>query len=235
LQVGAAFDLAPAFKEIGAAFEQKRGTHVEFAFGKTSELAWQVTNEGAFDVFASAMMFALDHLIEDGLCLKETKTLYARARIVMWSKDPKKVPKDVAELKDAKYSKIAMGHDDIPYGHAARQALTKIGIWAAVEPRVVYASGHEDILRFAASDDVDVTILALPHAVSSPANFVPIDAGLHDPLDQALVVCKRPNKGAKDANLTEARAFVEFVSSDAGRAIMRKSGFLLPGEPFSPR
>jgi molybdate transport system substrate-binding protein len=50
---------------------------------------------------------------------------------------------------------------------------------------------------------------------------------LHEPLDQALVVCKGGSKGAKT---NEARAFVGFVGSEPGRAIMRRYGFLLPGE-----
>ena len=53
------------------------------------------------------------------------------------------------------------------------------------------------------------------------------DVRTYEPLDQALVVCKGGSKGGKT---NEARSFVEFVSSEPGRTIMRRYGFLLPGE-----
>jgi ABC-type molybdate transport system substrate-binding protein len=49
-----------------------------------------------------------------------------------------------------------------------------------------------------------------------------VDATLHQPLVQALVVCK--HGGATD----HGRAFADFVSSPEGVAIMRRYGFALP-------
>src|SRR6185369_14662226 len=54
-----------------------------------------------------------------------------------------------------------------------------------------------------------------------------IEPTLHDPIDQALMVCKR------SPNPTLARRFTAFVSSPEGREIMRRNGFLLPGEALA--
>jgi molybdate transport system substrate-binding protein len=51
-----------------------------------------------------------------------------------------------------------------------------------------------------------------------------ISEALHKPLDQALAVIK----GARRE--LEARRFAEFINSAQGRSIMRKYGFILPGE-----
>ena len=51
----------------------------------------------------------------------------------------------------------------------------------------------------------------------------------HAPIDQALVVCRR----GKDR--TAALAFARYVNSPAGRAIMQRYGFLLPGEELARR
>ena len=67
--------------------------------------------------------------------------------------------------------------------------------------------------------------------MNAGGGYLPIDAELHAPLDQALVVCKGGAGGGKP---NEARAFVEFVTSEPGHAIMRKYGFLLPGEALPP-
>lgn len=228
LRVAAAADLALAFKEVGAAFERERGKHVEFSFGSTGLLAKQISEGAPFDVFAAANVSFVDDVVRDGACLGETKSLYARGRIVMWSKDPWLLPKGIEDLGDPKYAKIAIANPEhAPYGRAAREALTKSGTWATVQPRAVYGENVQQTLMFARSGNADVAIVALSLAITSPGNYTPIDATLHAPLDQALVVC---NGGSKGAKTNEANAFVEFVGSESGRSIMRRFGFLLPGE-----
>jgi molybdate transport system substrate-binding protein len=228
LRVAAASDLALAFKEVGMAFEKESGKRVDFSFGSTGLLAKQIAEGAPFDVFAAANISFVDDVVRDGACLGETKALYAKGRIVMWSKDPWALPKDVTDLKDPKYAKVAIANPEhAPYGRAAREAMTKAGVWATVQPRAVYGENVQQTLMFARSGNADVAIVALSLAVTSPGNYVPIDPTLHEPLDQALVVCKGGSKGAKT---NEARAFIEFVGGSAGRAIMRRFGFLLPGD-----
>jgi molybdate transport system substrate-binding protein len=225
LRVAAASDLALAFKDVGAAFEKETGKRVDFTFGSTGLLAKQISQGAPFDVFAAANMSFVDDVVKDGSCLGETRALYARGRIVLWSKDPSALPKGIEELRDPKYAKIAIANPShAPYGQAAKQALTKAGVWSTIEPRAVYGENVQQTLLFARSGNADLAVVALSLAITSPGNYIPIDPALHDPLDQALVVCKG---GAKT---NEARAFVAFVGGDAGRTIMRKYGFLLPGE-----
>ena len=52
------------------------------------------------------------------------------------------------------------------------------------------------------------------------------DASAHDRIDQAIVACKGKNTAPSDG----AKRFATFVNSEDGRAVMRKYGFLLPGE-----
>jgi molybdate transport system substrate-binding protein len=51
-----------------------------------------------------------------------------------------------------------------------------------------------------------------------------IDAALHSPLNQAVGVVKRSRFPER------ALAFVQYVNGPEGRPIMKKYGFLLPGE-----
>lgn len=228
LRVAAAADLALAFKDVGVAFEKETGKRVDFSFGSTGLLAKQIAEGAPYDVFAAANISFVDDVVREGACLEETKALYAKGRIVMWAKDPWALPKDIKELSDPKYAKVALANPEhAPYGRAAREAMTKSGVWSTVQPRTVYGENVQQTLMFARSGNADVAVVALSLAVTSPGNYVPIDPSLHEPLDQALVVCKGGSKGGKP---NEARAFVEFVGSEPGRAIMRRYGFLLPGE-----
>lgn len=232
MRVAAAADLALAFNEVGAEFEKESGKHVDFSFGSTGLLAKQIAEGAPFDVFAAANVSFVDEVVQEGACVGETKTLYAKGRIVLWSEDPSAIPKDLVALEDPKYAKVALANPEhAPYGRAAREALRRAGVWAKVQPRAVYGENVQQTLMFARSGNADVAIVALSLAVGSPGNYVPIDPSLHAPLDQALVVCKGGSKGAK---IHEARAFVDFVGSERGRTIMRKYGFLLPGETVPP-
>jgi molybdate transport system substrate-binding protein len=111
--------------------------------------------------------------------------------------------------------------------------MTKAGVWADLQPRAVYGENVQQTMMFAQSGNAEVAIVALSLAVGSPGSYVAIDPDLHAPLDQAMVVCKGGSGGGKP---NEARSFVDYVSSEAGRRIMRRYGFLLPGEALpSPR
>lgn len=229
LRVAAAADLALAFKDVGAAWEKESGKRVEFSFGSTGLLAKQIQEGAPFDVFAAANLTFIDEVVKDGSCNAETKALYARGRIVLWSKDPQKLPQKLEDLKDAKYTKIALANPEhAPYGLAAQQAMARAGIWDGVKPRAVYGENVQQTLMFARSENADVAFVALSLAVSSPGNWIPVDPALHEPLDQALVACKGGRAGAAKQN--ESKQFIAFIGSPEGRSIMKKYGFLLPGE-----
>lgn len=233
LRVAAAADLALAFGEMGKAFEQSSGKKVEFSFGSTGLLARQISEGAPYDVFAAANATFVDDVVRSSACLGDTKKLYARGRIVVWSKDKANLPASLEALRDPKYVKIALANPEhAPYGLAAQQAMTKSGVWADVKSRAVYGENVQQTMMFATSGNADVAIVALSLAVTSPGSYLPIDASLHEPLDQTMVVCKGGSAGGRP---NEARMFVDYVGSEPGRVIMRKYGFLLPGEAVTAR
>jgi molybdate transport system substrate-binding protein len=228
IKVAAASDLAFAFKEVGKEFEAKTGHPVTFTFGSTGQLAKQISEGAPYDVFAAANASFVDDVVKAEACDGATKAMYARGRIVVWSKKSGGVPapKTLAELTDPRFVKIAIANPEhAPYGKAAKQALEAAGVWDAVQPKIVFGENIQQTLKFAQTGNTEVAFAALSLAlVSEDGVYFLVDEALHKPIDQALVVCKHGNSAAV------GRQFAAFVSSEQGRSIMKRFGFLLPGE-----
>jgi molybdate transport system substrate-binding protein len=233
LRVAAASDLSIAFEDIKRDFESATGKKVELSFGSTGLFAKQIAEGAPVDVFAAANISFVDDVVRAGACDEASKALYARGRLVVWTKDPSMLPKQLTDLADPRYGKVAIANPEhAPYGRAAREALNNSGVWSSVQPRLVHGENVLQTLVYARTGNADAAIVALSLAVTSEGAWLPVPPELHAPLDQALVVCHGGTRGAK---INEARAFVDFVGSEKGRAIMRRYGFLLPGETLSAK
>jgi len=224
--VAAAADLAPAFEELGRQFEQETGTKVTFSFGSTGTLAKQIENGAPVDLFAAANISFVDQLEHEGLIAPETKALYARGRITIWTRADSSVKIErIEDLARAEVARIAIANPEhAPYGKAAREALDSAGIWKTVAPKLVFGENVRQAMQYAETGNADAAIIALSLSMRSEGRWTLIPEELHNPLDQALAIIK----GARRE--TEARRFAEFIKGEQGRATMRKYGFILPGE-----
>jgi molybdate transport system substrate-binding protein len=209
------------------AFERHTGERLVFTFGSTGLLEKQLAEGAPFDLFAAANVSYADEAIAAGACATD-KTHYARGRVVLWSrKGGVKPPTSIAELADARFVKVAIANPaHAPYGKAAQQALQKAGLWDALRSKLVYGENIQQTMQFAQTGNADVAFIALSLAVVAPeGDWLALPESDYLPIDQALVVC------GKDADrLARAHLFASFVGSPAGRAIMTRYGFLLPGE-----
>jgi molybdate transport system substrate-binding protein len=226
ITVAAASDLGPAFDEIGREFEKKTRIKVVFSFGSTGMLTQQIANGAPMDVFAAANVSFIDELERKGLIIPETKALYARGRITLWSnKGAAFKPTLISDLTRADVKRIAIANPDhAPYGMAAKQALEGAGIWDAVKPKLIFGDNIRQTLQFAQTGNVDVAIVALSLSMgTNDGEWTLVPEELHKPLDQALAVIKSTKSE------TEARQFAQFINSPDGRTIMKKYGFTMPG------
>jgi molybdate transport system substrate-binding protein len=229
LRVAAAADLAHAFAELTPAFNAQHSVDLKLTNGASGLLAKQVEQGAPFDLFLAANVGYIDQVVKAGACDGATVERYARGRLVIWVKGEGGAQLTPSSLADERFKHIAIANPEhAPYGQAAREALTKAGVWQRIEGRMVYGENVQQAQQLAQTGNADVAIVGLSLALgSATGSWAMVDEALYAPLDQALVVCKH------GTNLTAARQLAEFLKAPAGRAIMKKYGFLLPGEALA--
>jgi molybdate transport system substrate-binding protein len=177
-------------------------------------------------MFAAANVSFVNDVVKAGVCDPATKAIYGRGRVGVWTPRGIAPVKRLDDLVDARFRKIAIANPEhAPYGRAAKEALEKAGLWEKLASRIVYGENVQQTLKFAQSGNTEASLVALSLAtVTKDGELLLIGEDLHQPIDQALVVCKG------GGNAQQARELAGFVVSSTGRAIMRRYGFLLPGE-----
>jgi molybdate transport system substrate-binding protein len=135
----------------------------------------------------------------------------------------------VKDLASPEVKSVAIANPDhAPYGIAAREALQSVGIWQTIQPKLVLGENVRETLQYAATGNVDVAIVALSLSVQQEGRWTLVPEDLHRPIDQALAVI------TDTRHETQARQFAVFINGPQGRSIMRRYGFVLPGEePFA--
>jgi len=226
LVVYAAADLDMAFREIKPLFEKATGARVTLVMGSTGNLAKQIEHGAPADVFFAANESFVDDLRAAGAVIPQTRTLYAQGRIVLAV--PKKsavAARELTDLLKPAVRRVAIANPaHAPYGRAAQEALERAGVWDKVKPKLVYGESIRHALQFVETGAVEAGIVALSIADAPGIAYAPIDPALHAPLNQVAAVVKRsphPDLGA---------AFIQFVNGAEGRPVMKRYGFLLPGE-----
>ena len=225
ITVYAASDLAFALKDIAALFEKATGTKVVLVLGSTGNLAKQIEHGAPADVFFAANESFVDTLVARGAVIRETRAMYAQGRIVLAVPKGSGPVTDLRMLREARIKRIGIANPaHAPYGTAAEEALRSLGIWDDVRPKLVYGENIRQTLQYLQAGAVDAGIVALSVANVPEIDWVPIDPSLHRPLNQAAAVVRRSPR--PEIGL----GFLQFVNGAQGRPIMKRYGFLLPGE-----
>lgn len=226
ITVAAAADLALAFKEIGDLYEKTTGNEAEITFSSSGTAREQIANGAPYDVYASANVKYVDDLIAQDKIIADSKELYAIGRVgAATLKSSSLQVKEASDLLKTEFKKIAIANPDhAPYGVAAKEALESMGLWDQLKDKLVYAKDIQDTLTMIKTGNVEAGFISLSVVNKDEVNFLLFDDKLHNPLKQAIAVVKTTQ------HEQEARDFIKFVNGEQGREIMKKYGFVLPGE-----
>jgi molybdate transport system substrate-binding protein len=227
LTIVAASDLRYA---MGAVIEAFRVGHPDIEprvmYGSSGRFATQIENGAPFDLYFSADEAYPQRLHRAGLTAGAPQR-YGLGRIVLWVRDGQVPP--IAALHEPRFRRIAIANPThAPYGERAQQALTALGLWQTVEPRLVLGENISQAAQMVYSGAAEIGVVALALVLGGElegqGDYRLIDEALHQPLWQAFVITRR---AADDAR---AQAFADFVLGEEGRSILARYGFVLPDE-----
>lgn len=233
LTIAAASDLKFAMDEVVIQFEKSRPEiDVTVSYGSSGNFFGQLLNRAPFDLFFSADVNYPKQLVEQGLGVEGSQFLYGEGRIVVWVPNGSTIDVQklgIKALLAPTVRKIAIANPrHAPYGRAAETALKNLGIYDSVKDKLVFGENISQTAQFIQSGAADIGIIALSLVVApalrSEGRYWAVPETAYPKLEQAGIILKWTK------SLNAAQAFKTFMTGPEGRAILKRYGFVLPGE-----
>jgi molybdate transport system substrate-binding protein len=228
LNVFGAASLTAAFGEIKIKFEAANpNVTVTYNFAGSNTLATQITNGAPADVFASADTNNMDKVTSQ----VNTPQTFARNNVVVII--PAKNPGNIKTLHDLanKGVKIAVAGPSVPVGNYTLEVLSKMGQSSEYGPAyesavkanfVTQETSVSGVIQKVELGEVDAGYVYVSDAFSAGSKVMSISIP-----DQYNIVADYPIATVKySTHPTQAEAFVQYVLSPDGQAILEQYHFL---------
>ena len=223
LTVFSAMSLTDALTEISQRFEEQTGIKVDCHFAGSTTLQRQIEKGAPGNVFISASPKQVEALHTKGLIDAETRQDILTNKLVLIA------PVDTAHsLTDAQtltqdiIKRIAIGEpNSVPAGIYAKEALINLGIWDAVQEKLVPGLDVRATLAYVESGNVDLGIVYRTDATTSKKVKIlyQFPTSSHTPIVYPAVLIK----GSRHQPL--AREFIRFLKTPEVATIFKAYGF----------
>lgn len=250
MTVSAAASLANAFTELKDIFEKSHpGLVVHTNYAASNPLLRQIVEGAPVDVFASADQQTMDKAVEAGVVDPASRKNFAANTLALVV--PKGAPKPAKPGDLPKLESIAIGDPaSVPAGRYARGALERSGLYEKIKDKFILGSSVRQVLDYVARGEVDAGFVYGTDALIMPDKVeIAFIASGRDPddgskksagdSDNKAAAANQANPGRNPIsypiavattgdNREAGRAFLDFVLSPQGQAVLAKYGFSAP-------
>ena len=209
-------------KEIAALFNQKTGHEAVLSFGASGAFFTQITHGAPFEVFLSADSERPKAAVNGGFALAYSLFTYAIGKLVLWSRVID-VTDGEAALKAGQFQKLSIANPvAAPYGTAAVEAMKALGLYDALQPKIVQGNSIAQAFQFVDTRNAEVGFVALSqlYGVTAGTRWE-VPQTLYSPIRQDAVLLKT------GADSEASKAFLEFLKGPEARAIIERFGYAL--------
>ncbi len=231
ITVSAAASLTESFTEIGNLFRDANpNVEVVFNFAGSQELAQQIIHGAVVDVFASANSKQMDLVLAEKKMPAEAKATFAANQLVVIY--PRDNPGNLTGLADLARPglKLVFAGPEVPVGQYSLDFLAlaeKSGIFgpgyqqAVMKNIVSYENNVRAVLTKIGLGEADAGIV-----YTTDANSAKGQIGLIEIPPTLNITAEYPILALPDSSQVEmAQAFVDFVLSPTGQAVLKGYGF----------
>jgi len=217
--VAVAANFTAVAEELAPLFKAETGHDVTYSFGATGQLYTQISQGAPFEVFLAADDERPTKAVADGFGVDGTVFTYAIGALALYS--------TVLDVTDGKaalegpFDKLAIADPaTAPYGRAAVEALTALGLYEAVTPKLVTGENISQTLQFIESGNAELGFVAASQVIGKDSVWI-VPADLYEPIRQDAVLLKT---GAENP---AALAYVEFLKGDTARTVIEAAGYVV--------
>ena len=229
LAVAAAANLVYALDALNAEFVRGHPeVHLTKTTGASGSLVAQITNGAPYDVFLSADVEFAQKLVKAGGASASSLKTFALGRLVIWSVQPgiDVTTVDGVIVNPAVHKLAIANSQTAPYGRAAMEAIAKLRLGPAAEPKLVQGENISQAAEFVETGNADAGFVAMSLVLSpklkTRGRWTEVPAGLYSPLGQAAVITRHGEGNPA------AQAYLDFLSSPAAGTILEQFGYHLP-------
>lgn len=220
VNVAVAANFTAVAETLAAQFEQESGHEARLSFGATGQLFTQISQGAPFGVFLAADLKRPQKAIEDGLAVEGSFFVYAQGRLTLYG--PGRNLSDGVAALQSDFSKLAIADPDAaPYGRAAVETLSALGLMERLTPRLVRGENISQTLQFVDSGNAELGFVAASQVLGKADQWL-VPARLHEPIEQGAVLLSYGQ--ANEA----AVAFLEFLRSPEAKAVIEAEGYSVP-------
>jgi len=222
LQVLGAASTFDIVRALGEDFRSEHDQPVASSFAATSKLAKQIEDGRSADVFISANLAWMTQLADKDLLLGEPVVIARNSLVCIVSAQSTNQSTSARDFPKDIFSTIAIANKGVPAGDYARESLERIGLLAAITPKLVGQSDVRAVLNAVTSGNADAGIVYASDAKAAGEAvrvLFPFNMATHTPIEYIAAVIK-------DAKQPEAaREFIAFLQGEQGAKRLEEAGF----------
>lgn len=227
--VAAAASLSVVAPSLTQAFHDATGIDVRFNFAGSNTLARQIVEGARVDAFISADERQMDIVERAGRVVEGTRRAFISNRLVVVAAGPALSSRVTRpdDLARAAVRRVAMGDPAaVPAGVYGRRWLEAIGLWGAVQPKVVPLPSSPSVLAAVEAGRADAGIVytsdVKPRSLDAAhvAYIVPLDAAPRITYPAAAIIGGR---------IADARRFLAFLEGETAQRVFQAAGFYALG------
>lgn len=224
VQVAVAANFIAPMKIIAADFEKASGHKTALSFGATGKFYAQIKNGAPFDVMLAADDETPAKLEKEDLGVAGSRFTYAIGKLVLWSAKPGFVDDKGDVLKKGGFAHIALANPKLaPYGAAAVEVMTKLGLVGSLEPKFVQGENIGQTFQFVSTGNAELGFVALSQVYEdgkfkSGSGWI-VPANMHAQIRQDAVLL------SKGKNNAAAVALLKYLRTDKAKAVIKSFGY----------